>query len=110
MAQLTTTQVAEKLDTNPRTLRKFLRADAKANGTADALPGKGSRYAIEGREVAPLKKRFKVWQAAEAEARAARATKAAEDAQEAVNAPEVEDEVITEDEGSLDTDTHPLDA
>jgi hypothetical protein len=80
MAQFTTTEVAEKFDTNTRTLRKFLRADAKANGTADALPGKGSRYAIEGKQLAPLKKRFATWQVAQAEERAARAAKAVEDA------------------------------
>lgn len=63
MAQFTTAQVAEKLDTTPRTLRKFLRADAKANEAA--TPGKGSRYAIEGKELASLKKRFATWTAAQ---------------------------------------------
>ena len=67
----TTAEVAAKLDTTPRTLRKFLRADAKAQGTTEALPGKGSRYSITGREVAPLKKRFTAWEAAQAEAKAA---------------------------------------
>lgn len=71
MAQFTTTQVAEKLETTPRTLRKFLRSDARANGNADSLPGKGSRYAIEGKDIAPLKKRFAAWQAAQAEKAAA---------------------------------------
>lgn len=84
MAQFSTAQVAEKLDTTPRTLRKFLRADARANDRADSLPGKGSRYAIEGKDIAPLKKRFAKWAAAEAEARAARAVQAAEVAAEAV--------------------------
>lgn len=65
MAQFTTAQVAEKFETDPRTLRKFLRADAKANGTADALPGKGSRYGIEGKQIAPLKKRFTAWSTAQ---------------------------------------------
>ena len=88
MAQFTTAEVAEKFETTPRTLRKFLRADARANDRADALPGKGSRYMIEGKELAPLRKRFKTWTAAEAEARAARAAKAAEVAAEAI---EVED-------------------
>lgn len=93
MTQFSTAEVAEKLDTTPRTLRKFLRADAKANGTADSLPGKGSRYAIEGKEVAPLKRRFKVWQAAEAEARKVRAEKAAAEAQDAVEVDETDAEV-----------------
>jgi predicted transcriptional regulator len=72
MAQFTTAEVAEKFGTTPRTLRKFLRSDARANGTADALPGKGSRYAIEGKALAPLKKRFTAWQAAQVEAKAQR--------------------------------------
>ena len=77
---LTTAEVAAELDTTPRTLRKFLRADARANGKADTLPGKGSRYAIERKSIAPMKKRFAKWQEAEAKARAERAAKAAEDA------------------------------
>ena len=80
MAQFTTAEVAEKFGTTPRTLRKFLRSDAKAQGTTDALPGKGSRYTIEGKQLASLKKRFTAWKAEEAEARAARAAKAAEEA------------------------------
>ena len=64
MAQFNTAQVADKLETTPRTLRKFLRADAKAQGTE--TPGKGARYTIEGKEIAPLKKRFKAWEAAQA--------------------------------------------
>lgn len=67
----TTAQVAEKLETTPRNLRKFLRADAAERGTE--TPGKGSRYAITGKEVAPLKKRFTAWSAAQAEAKAAKA-------------------------------------
>lgn len=59
MAQFTTAQVAEKLNTDGRTLRKFLRADAKERGTE--TPGKGSRYAIEGKDLAGLKKRFAAW-------------------------------------------------
>lgn len=91
MAQFTTTEVAEKLETTPRTLRKFLRADARSRNAADSLPGKGSRYSIEGKDIAPLKKRFKVWAAAEAEARAARA-------QEKAAAANAEVEVDTDDE------------
>jgi predicted transcriptional regulator len=93
MAQFTTAEVAEKFATTPRTLRKFLRADARANGNADALPGKGSRYALEGKDLQPLKKRFAKWTEAEAVARAERAAKAAQDATEAV---EADDEVDAE--------------
>lgn len=81
MAQFTTTEVAEKFETTPRTLRKFLRADARGRNQADSLPGKGSRYAIEGKELAALKKRFSTWQVAEAKARAERAAQAVKDAE-----------------------------
>lgn len=85
MTTYTTAEVAEKFDTTPRNLRKFLRADARANGHADDLPGKGSRYSIEGKALKGMHSRFKAWAKAEAEARAARAQAAAE-------AIEVEDE------------------
>ena len=80
MAQFTTAEVAAKFDTTPRTLRKFLRADARNRDAADTLPGKGSRYMLEGKDLAPMKKRFATWTKAEAEAKAARAIKAAEEA------------------------------
>ena len=80
MATMTTTEVAAEFGTTPRTLRKFLRADARANDAADTLPGKGSRYALEKKNLRGMRTRFNAWQAAEAEARAARAAKAAEDA------------------------------
>lgn len=79
--QFTTSEVAEKFGTTPRTLRKFLRSDARAAGQGDTLPGKGSRYAIEGKALAPLKKRFGAWQVAQAEAKAERAAQALADAQ-----------------------------
>lgn len=89
MAQFTTTEVAEKFETTPRTLRKFLRSDARNRDIADTLPGKGSRYSIEGKDLPPMKKRFAKWTADEAEARKVRAEKAAAEAAAAV---EVEDE------------------
>lgn len=59
MATLNTTELATELDTTPRELRKFLRADAK---NADRpTPGKGARYSIERREVRALKTRFNSW-------------------------------------------------
>lgn len=59
MATITATELAAELGTTPREVRKFLRADAKANeGTT---PGKGSRYAIEKKSVAGLRKRFAAW-------------------------------------------------
>lgn len=69
MAQVfTTAQVAEKLETTPRELRKFLRAQAKNDGTTDQLPGKGKRYSFEGRQIAGLKKQYAEWVAARAAA------------------------------------------
>lgn len=55
----TTATLAADLDTTPRTLRKFLRAQ-------DMGVGKGARYSLptSKREVASLKKRFIAWQEA----------------------------------------------
>jgi hypothetical protein len=64
MATLTVKEVAIKLDTDPRTLRKFLRSDAS---TIDPV-GKGARYAIEAKAVRSLTTRFKAWDAARAAA------------------------------------------
>ena len=46
--------LATALDTDARTTRKFMRSITPA----DAQPGKGSRWAIEKREVASLRKKF----------------------------------------------------
>lgn len=67
-------EIAGRFGTDPRTLRKFLRSDAKANGTE--TPGKGSRWAIEARTLKSLQKRFNAWDAAQ------KAAKAAQDAHE----------------------------
>lgn len=84
MSTITTAELATELDTTPRTLRKFLRSDARSQGKGDTLPGKGSRYAIERKAVKGLASRFSKWQAAEAAAKAERAAKAAQDAADAV--------------------------
>lgn len=57
-----TNQVAEKFETTPRTLRKFLRSPEGM----DAKVGKGQRWGIEAKKVASLQKRFNAWQAANA--------------------------------------------
>ena len=62
---ITPKELAVQLDTDARTVRKFLRSDAKANGTE--TPGKGSRWEIEARSVRSLQKRFNAWNAARAE-------------------------------------------
>jgi hypothetical protein len=67
MADITTADAAAELATDPRTLRKFLRADARARGVE--TPGKGARWALKGdaRSLAAMKKRFIAWQAEQAE-------------------------------------------
>ena len=57
---LTTAEVAERLDTDPRTLRKFLRSGEGF----DMKVGKGHRWAIEAKDVRSLKSRFTKWDAA----------------------------------------------
>jgi hypothetical protein len=52
-----TAQVAEKFETDTRTLRKFLRSP---EGT-DSKVGKGQRWGIEAKKVASLQKRFNAW-------------------------------------------------
>lgn len=51
---LTTKAVAERLGTNPKTLRVFLRATSQGVGS-------GSRYAFTAKDVAPLKAKFTRW-------------------------------------------------
>lgn len=62
---ITPKELAEKLDTDPRTLRKFLRSNARKNGIE--TPGKGSRWEIDSKTVPTLRKGFKVWNDARAE-------------------------------------------
>jgi hypothetical protein len=59
---LSAKEVALKLDTTPRTLRKFLRSDEKVES-----PGKGGRYALAATQVNALKRRFDAWSAQRAE-------------------------------------------
>lgn len=64
---LNTTEMAEKLGTTPKTLRRFLRADVKASGGEVGVdtPGKGKRYTFEKNEVSKIRKQFAEWQAAQ---------------------------------------------
>lgn len=57
--QYNTTAIAEKFETDSRTLRKFLRSESGMNSKV----GKGKRWAIEGKEIAPLKAKFLEWNA-----------------------------------------------
>lgn len=67
---LNTAQAAEKLGTDPKTFRKFLRKSGLG-------VGKGARYSLEARDVAKMKKAFSEWSAAQenekAEAKVSRA-------------------------------------
>jgi hypothetical protein len=64
MATRTPKEIAVEWDTDAKSLRKFLRSDAKVNGTE--TPGKGKRYAIEAKSLRSLKVRFDAWVAAKA--------------------------------------------
>lgn len=86
MATITVTDLALELDTDARTARKFLRSITDA----DAQPGKGSRWAIEKREVRSMKSKFTKFIAA--------AEKARLDRELAKNAPEAPNEAIIDDE------------
>jgi hypothetical protein len=56
---LTVTDLAEKLATDPRTARKFLRSVT----AKEDQPGKGSRWAIEAKQVRSLASKFKKFEA-----------------------------------------------
>lgn len=75
---LTPKAIAQELGVSAKTLRKFLREDAKGNGVE--TPGKGGRWSIDPDQVESLTERFNAWIAA-------KAAKAA-----------VEEEVLDEDE------------
>lgn len=97
----TTAQIADALNTTPRELRKFLRADAKTRNATESLPGKGSRYSLNSdkRSIASLTKKFNAWSASQDEVR-----KAAKDAKKVASVESV-DEVDTD-----DSDIDPTDA
>jgi hypothetical protein len=100
-ATITTAELAATIDTTPRTLRKFLRAEG--NGV-----GKGSRYALPAtkREVAALAKRFAAWHSAQEAAKAARNdAPAAADKAVTIDAELIDAELIDN-----DADLEPTDA
>ncbi|GJN97020.1 hypothetical protein NJB18091_23830 [Mycobacterium marinum] len=65
---LTTRQVADKIGTDPKTLRTFLRA----SNDYEAV-GSGSRYEFTNKDVAPMKTRFAKWEKERAATKAAKA-------------------------------------
>lgn len=66
---LTTKAVAERLGTDPKTLRVFLRATSQGVGS-------GSRYAFTAKDVALLRVKFTKWTAEREAAKAANAGEA----------------------------------
>lgn len=61
-ATLSTQDVAQRLSTDPRTLRRFLRSRAEGVGT-------GKRYSIASESITSLKRDFAGWQKADADKR-----------------------------------------
>jgi predicted transcriptional regulator len=86
----TVKEVAEKLGTDARTLRKFFRAEATEKGgkIGEDTPGKGGRYSIEARQVPSLNKRFAAW----SEAHTRKADENPEEETEEVESDELEAE------------------
>jgi hypothetical protein len=65
--------VAEKFDTDSKTLRRFLRAKH-----SDEKPGQGGRWSIDAKKLPALKKEFDAWVKAEADRKAKAAEAKAE--------------------------------
>lgn len=85
MTTLNISELSARLDTDPRTTRKFLRAITPI----DAQPGKGSRWVIEAKQVVSLNSKFKKFTAANDQAKldreAAKGADAAPTAAEALD-------------------------
>lgn len=56
---ITTAELAEELDTDPRTLRRFLRSEASPVETV----GKGKRYILDSKTTKLVRKQFLAWAA-----------------------------------------------
>jgi hypothetical protein len=83
---LSATDLADKLGTDARTTRKFLRSITPK----DAQPGKGSRWGVTATEARSMPKKFAAWKAdqdAKAAARAEKAAKVDEAPEELEDAP-----------------------
>ena len=91
---LTPKELAQELDTDAKTCRKFLRS--KASGLAADAPGKGGRWAIEARKVRSLRTKFTKW--VELEVAARDAARVAKETEVEDDAPGTDLEVIGEDE------------
>lgn len=67
-AELSTKDVAEKVGTDPKTLRVFLRASKDYNAV-----GSGARYSFTAKDIPTMKTRFNKWEKERAAARKAKA-------------------------------------
>lgn len=94
MTEMTTRAFADAIGTDPKTLRKFLRASTPR----DQHPGKGGRWSLpaDKRSIARARKDFLTWQAEEAKRAADRAKEAASAAQDAAANAQGSDEDSTE--------------
>lgn len=103
---MTTTDLAAALDTDPRTLRKFLRSSASPVESV----GKGKRYSLPATKsaITDFQKKFDAWKSAQAERAAAREAEleVTEDAPETVeeDAPEAEQEPTDAELDALEID------
>lgn len=92
MATITPKELAVRLESDGKTVRKFLRSITPK----DEQPGKGNRWAIDSKRVTSLKKEFATWdEKRKAEIAARRAEKLAQD--EASDESDDQDEVLEDD-------------
>lgn len=80
----TPADLAEKFDTDARTVRKFLRSVTPK----EDQPGKGSRWAIEGKKLSSLRSQYVKWVAAQDEKRAQREAEVAAETETDETTPE----------------------
>lgn len=71
-APITTREAADKVGTDPKTLRVFLRASTDYEAV-----GSGSRYSFTAKDIPTLKSRFNKWEKERAAAKQAKADAAA---------------------------------
>ena len=102
MATITVAELATTLDTDARTTRKFLRNITPK----EAQPGKGSRWAIEKRDIRSLRSKFAKFTADETAAKAAR-----DAAKDATPEADIEDEApeALDHDGPTDADLADID-
>lgn len=99
MAQITVKDFALEIDTDARTARKFLRAVTPR----EDHPGKGSRWAIEKKQIRSLKSKFTKWENEQKEKAAIRAENAKKKAEKAEkNAADENAEIILDENGDAE--------